>query len=45
MKSNISAVRVALEIDRDRHDYLAALAVRRGKTVAELASIIFWPTG
>ena len=39
MKSNESAVRVALEIDRDRYDYLAALAALRGKTASELVSI------
>ena len=39
MKSNESAVRVALEIDCDRYDYLAALAAIRGKTVEELTSI------
>ena len=39
MKSNASAVRVALEIDRDRYYYLVALAALRGITASELASI------
>ena len=38
MKSKKSAVRVALEIDATRYDYLTALAKIRGKTVAELTS-------
>lgn len=39
MKSNASAVRVNLKIDRNRYEFLSALATVRGKSVEELISI------
>ena len=39
MKSNASAVRVALEIDSTRYDFLSALAKVRGLSVAALISL------
>lgn len=38
MKSSASAVRVAIKIDPNRYELLAALAALRGKTVEELIS-------